>query len=402
MAVRKNFYLVIFFLVSLVFILSIFSAIYLYAQGQPEESKNLPKLIIFYSPTCHKCIKIKETIIPKIDNEFKDKILIEYRDISNIQDYKFLLGLQEKYKVDIEMVLPIFFIEGKFLNGKQKIEKNLRKIVLDSLASLPQKEVLPQIDLTECFRRFKPLAIISAGLTDGINPCAFTVIVFFISFLALQGYRKKELIIIGLSFIFAVFLTYLLLGLGIFNFLYTLKGFRIFSKIFNTGIGIFSIFLGVLALYDFFKFRKTKETEGLFLQLPTTVKNRIHSVIGLFYRRPKAQLSQVVKPHILRLLLSALVSGFLVSLLEAVCTGQLYLPTITFVLKTTRLKLEALIYLLFYNLLFIVPLFIIFLFALFGTTSEQFSRFLKKNLAAIKILMAILFFGLGIFLLWRG
>jgi threonine/homoserine/homoserine lactone efflux protein len=51
--------------------------------------------------------------------------------------------------------------------------------------------------------------------------------------------------------------------------------------------------------------------------------------------------------------------------------------------------------------MFIVPLLIIFLFALLGVTSEQFSKFLKKHLLMIKILMAALFFALGIFLIWR-
>jgi cytochrome c biogenesis protein CcdA len=99
--------------------------------------------------------------------------------------------------------------------------------------------------------------------------------------------------------------------------------------------------------------------------------------------------------------LSALTVGFLVSVLEAVCTGQVYLPTITFVLKATPLKLHALGYLALYNIMFIVPLFVIFLFALLGATSEDFSRFMKRHLAAIKLLMAVLFFALGIFLLWR-
>jgi len=113
------------------------------------------------------------------------------------------------------------------------------------------------------------------------------------------------------------------------------------------------------------------------------------------------QRSENFKRDIPRLVLSALITGFLVSLLEAVCTGQTYLPTITFVLKTTHLRLQALVYLLLYNLMFVVPLFIIFLFALWGVTSEQFSKFLRKHLLLIKLLMAALFFGLGIYLIWR-
>jgi hypothetical protein len=62
--------------------------------------------------------------------------------------------------------------------------------------------------------------------------------------------------------------------------------------------------------------------------------------------------------------------------------------------------LQAAGYILLYNVMFILPLFIIFLLALWGVTSEQFSGFLKKNLAAIKIIMAALFFSLGVLLVY--
>jgi len=367
--------------------------------GQAPENH---KLIIFHSPGCHKCIETKTKLIPDIEKEFKGRIQIEYRDIADIEDYKLLLSLKEKYRSKIENILPVFYFQGHFLNGTGKIKEGLRTLISQSLSQGPQgKQGLPSIDLIAYFRTFEPFAVISAGLTDGINPCAFTVIVFFISFLSLQGYRRRELIIIGLTFIFAVFITYLAIGLGLFSFLYKLSGFWLISRIFNLTVGILSIILGFLALYDFFKFKKTGQTEGLLLQLPAAVKNRIHFIIGMHYRKAKEGASETPKVHILRLALSALIVGILVSILEAVCTGQVYLPTITFVLKTSHFKLQALWYLILYNIMFIVPLFIILLFALLGVTSEQFSRILKKHLSAIKILMAILFFGLGIFLLWR-
>jgi hypothetical protein len=227
--------------------------------------------------------------------------------------------------------------------------------------------------------------------------------VFFISFLTLQGYRKKELLVIGLTFILTVFLTYILVGIGIFGFLYRMKNFWLVAKAFNYSIGIFSIILGIAALYDFFKFKQTESSDGLLLQLPRAVKNQIHSVIGLYYRKTKdGQVNSVSNPKVLRLALSALATGFLVSLLEAVCTGQTYLPTISFILKAAPLKMQALGYLLLYNLMFILPLAAIFVFSLWGVTSGQFTKVLKKNLLAVKVLMALLFFGLGIFLIWRA
>ena len=372
-----------------------------FARGQNTEIYRR-KLIVFYSPGCHECTKARNELIPKLQEEFKDQLQVEYRNIDKLEDYMFLLSLMKRHNVDIEIVTPVFYIDGSFLNGSQDFKNKLKSIIAKAL-NVPYKEKgLPAVDLFEHFKSFRIPAIVSAGLIDGINPCAFTVIVFFISFLALQGYKKKELIVIGLAFIFAVFLTYLLIGLGMFNFLYQLRSFWLVTKIVNISVGIFSIVLGALAVYDFFKFKKTLQTEGLILQLPPAIKNRIHSIIGMHYRKSKEANGQSARPHIFILLISTLITGFLVSILEAVCTGQVYLPTIVFVLKTTPFALKALGYLVLYNLMFIGPLFIIFLFALSGATSQQFSKFLKKHLGLIRILMAFLFFALGIFLLWKA
>lgn len=382
--------------------ISIFITGFAYGQGHRHQ---LRKLIVFYSPGCHRCIQVKNEIMPEIEREFKDRIKVEYRDITDKENYALLLSLKEEYKVKIKNVWPVFYFEGYFLNAEGQVKDGLKIIIAKALKMpLKDKPGLPVVDLISHFKTLTPFIVISGGLLDGINPCAFTVIVFFISFLTLQGYRKRESVVIGLFFIFAVFLTYFLMGFGLFEFLYRLESFWIIRRIFIFSLGIFCIILGILAVYDFLKFKKTQKTEGLALQLPAAVKNQIHRVIGLYYRKTKgSQLlkQEVLQKSILRLVLSALITGFLVSILEAVCTGQTYIPIITFVREKTYLKLQAIGYLLLYNIMFIVPLLVIFLFALLGVSSEQFSRFLKKNLLTVKILMAILFFGLGVFLVWR-
>jgi cytochrome c biogenesis protein CcdA len=367
-----------------------------------DESKLDPsQLIIFYSPGCHQCMQVKQEVMPAIEKEFKDKIIFEYRDVSQIENYKMLLGLLQADPAGLKFQVPLFYLEGKFLSAEGQLRDNLQNFIAAGIKRDSALRLDP-VDLVAHFKSFVPAAVVFAGLIDGINPCAFTVIVFFISFLALQGYRKKELIFIGLAFIFAVFLTYLGIGLGIFNFFYSLSGFWAVSRLFNIIIGTLSIIFGVFAIYDFIEFRKTGSTQGLIQQLPLAVKKHIHEVVGFFYRKSLQEKQQKSKPALGKLLFSALITGFLVSLLEAVCTGQVYLPTISFVLKSTTLKLEALGYLLLYNFMFIAPLVVIFVLALLGTSSQQFSGFLKKHLGLIKILMVILFFGLGIYLFWRA
>jgi len=365
--------------------------------------KDVPTLFVFHSLSCHKCIQAKNEIIPVIEKEYQGKVIIKYYDIADIRNYSLLIGFRDKYDKAADLTVPVFFMGTKFLKDKSDLKNNLRNFINSSVVLDQADNNSPQADLSSYFKDVKLLAILGAGLTDGINPCAFTVIVFFISYLALQGYRKRELIVIGSTFILAVFLTYFFIGIGLFNFLYNLKSFWFLIRIFNLSIGVLSIILGFIALYDLYKLKKTNSAENLILQLPKVLKNQIHSVIGLHYRKSKAKgADEEAKLSLARLSLSALVTGFLVSILEAVCTGQLYLPTLAFMLRTEEFRLRAFSYITIYNIMFILPLLIIFLLALFGVTSVQFANFFKKNLSKVKILMAFVFFSLGLFLIWKG
>jgi hypothetical protein len=369
-----------------------------------EKSSDLPVLMVFYSPACHGCIKVKSEIMPEIEKESEGKYLVGYYNIEEIENFKLLVSLKEKHNVTLSNDMPVFYFNGTFLNGEAEIGKTWKDFLARSSLAMEGagKHDLPQVDLVSRFKEFKLLAVSGAGLIDGINPCAFTVLVFFISFLALQGYVKRELIAIGASFIFAVFIAYLLIGIGVFSFLYKMQGFKVVIKIANMAIGGLTILFGILSLYDFFKFKATGKTDGLVLQLPKAVKERIHRVIGTHYRVDRQGRKSAERKHLWFLILSALTTGFLISILEAVCTGQTYLPIIAFILKTTDLKLQALIYLIIYNFMFVVPLIVIFVFALFGATSAHFAGFLKRHLALIKIFMALLFFCLGFFLIAKA
>ncbi len=383
------------------FILFYFLAL-LPASGK-EPSGGLPRLIFFHATGCHDCLKVRSELMPRLEREFKGKVEIEYLDIADIDNYKILLGLKQRFGITGTLHLPVVFINGQLISGVAQVEKSLESLIETALsAPSPGTWLTGPVDLVSLFLSFTPLAVIGAGLIDGINPCAFAVIIFFISFLALQGYKKRELGIIGFFFILAVFLAYLLIGLGLFGFLFRLKGFWLVARAINLSIGLFSLLLGSLALYDFFKFKKTGSSEGQLLQLPPALKNRIHSVIGVRFRKPLDAESAPSFTAVARLALGTFVTGFLVAVLEAVCTGQVYLPTIIFVMKTSSLKIQALGYLLLYNLMFVLPLCAVFLGAMLGTTSQELSKVFKRYFPAVKLAMVLLFFGLGIYLVWRA
>lgn len=258
-------------------------------------------------------------------------------------------------------------------------------------------EVSPEVMLKR-FGSFNLLTMVGAGLVDGINPCAFTVLVFFISFLSFVGYKRQQIVILGSFFILAVFLTYILIGVGLFEFFRRLEFFYSLSWIVYLLTAILALFLGVLSLYDYWIFKKTGDAERIKLRLPDLVKQQIHKVIReKTDPRGRLDLKAVSK---LKLALAALSSGFIVSILESVCTGQMYLPTILYVLGFSKgFNLKAMGYLLLYNLMFILPLVGIFILGLFGMTSGGFAKLANRHLAKVKVFTAAVFFGLGIGLL---
>ena len=364
-----------------------------YCQGNTLKSS---KLIFFYSPRCHNCLRVAKEMTRLTGAGFKDNIEVEYLNVDAIKNYKLLLSLEELYKSKIRNILPVVYFKGHFINGRGDIKRNLKALLNMPATAVAgdDSETLPKIDLVKRFNSFTLPAIIVIGLVDGVNPCAITVIVFFMSFLAFHGYQKREIAVTGLVFILSVYLTYCLMGLGIFESLYRLKGFWLLTKTVNITVGIISIIFGFCALHDFIQYRKTGSTDGLMLSLPRWIKNLIHRIIGAHYRGGSKAIAGLV--------ISALITGFLVSILEAVCVAKIYLPTIVFVLKTTGLKLKAIAYLLLYNLLFVVPLLIIFTFAITGTSVVQFQKVLRGHLGIVKILMGVVFLVLGIFLIWKA
>jgi len=87
----------------------------------------------------------------------------------------------------------------------------------------------------------------------------------------------------------------------------------------------------------------------------------------------------------------AFFAGFVISLLELACTGQVYLPTIIFVMGHPDMQGRAFFYLVLYNLASILPLIVVFGLAYVGTTCQQLGRFIHRRTAMIKLATAVPF-----------
>ena len=181
------------------------------------------------------------------------------------------------------------------------VEKYLSTGVASRLSEAERKTDDAESEIVKRFSAFGTLAVAGAGLLDGINPCAFATIVFFISYMSLVGRERKEMLIAGGAFAAAVFVTYLLMGMGALKFLSFLNEFSVIAKCVYLLAAIGTFTLAFLSLYDAIKARQGKVKE-MSLQLPKSLKLRIHKVI-----REQTRTSGVI--------IGALAIGFAISAL---------------------------------------------------------------------------------------
>jgi cytochrome c biogenesis protein CcdA len=91
-------------------------------------------------------------------------------------------------------------------------------------------------------------------------------------------------------------------------------------------------------------------------------------------------------------------AGVVISLLELACTGQVYLPTILYMLRAG--ESGAVGHLLIYNLAFVAPLVVVFALAWSGMRNDALIRFQAKHTVKVKVLTGVLFLVLAAFLLF--
>ena len=371
--------------------------------AKPSLKSFTAELAYFYQKGCPKCDRVN--VLLKYIVKKYPQLNIKEIDLNTPDGKRLNETLANRIRLPAEkrLIAPSIFIGNDYLPPDEitesRVEVLMQKYGQKSLSvsaseskptlTTPTPSLSPTQEETKkaeesIVGRYKSLGvltIVSAGLIDGINPCAFATLIFFISYLSFVGRKRKEILLVGLGFSSAVFATYLLIGFGILSFVQHLSFLPLFSRIIYILTIAFALVLGILSLYDYIQLKQGRPSE-MKLQLPDFLKKRIHQAI-----REESKST--------RYFLAAITAGFIISLLEFTCTGQVYLPTILFVINVPSLRTSAISYLVLYNLMFIVPLLIIFGVTYWGVTSEQLASFLKRRASSIKLLTSLLFFALA-------
>jgi hypothetical protein len=351
-----------------------------------DDGKPVVDMDYYYSPSCAQCRKFINSTIPELEKKLNIHINLNKKDIYDPEMYEEYIPRLSKLG-EKERAIPILFLGNKVLQGGKEIDEKLEGEITAYLKNrgndTPGATDTPgDTDLSD---KMAILPAISAGLLDGINPCAFATLISLLTALALAGKRKNEILILGIFFTLSVFTTYFLVGLGVFKAIQAASSFGIVAIIIHwVLVGVLVVFAG-LSLYDYYLI-KVGRTKEMILQLPDSFKKRIQKTIKTRIRSAT-------------IVLSSISLGFLVSLFELGCTGQVYFPFITVYVLKIEQEAFGYILLLIYNLGFILPLVAVFGVTYSGISSKKITKLFQKHMSIVKLLLAVLFIALAIYMI---
>ena len=242
-----------------------------------------------------------------------------------------------------------------------------------------------EIPSTNISSQWTFLTVLLAGLADGFNPCAFSIIIVLAGILAVGGRKRRARMLGGWAFCIASFLTYMAMGLGLMRLIRALESLRTVYDVVMALLSLSLFVLAALSVRDAFRYRKAKVPSAITLQLPDRVKRLIRVVAETSWSGPAV-------------VITGFGCGFLVTLLDSLCTGQIYVPVLALISREAE-AWRSFMLLAVYNLAFIAPLIVIFILAAKGADSERMSRWSKRNVFPSKIAMGFVFVILGVLVL---
>jgi glutaredoxin len=362
-----------------------------------EQSKKTTDQIqveIYSTPGCSYCKKLKGKILPDIINKHNLNVHIHEFLLSDKENYERFVLLENKLNSRGNK-LPAVVAGGKIFGGEKIIESDLENYlaVLKDTPSIGQSLELPvkngalaKQEVSGRINSMKVIPIIVAALLDGINPCAFAGIIFLVAYLSMVQKRSfQEVFWTGIMYILGIFVIYFLIGVGLAKVFVALSVLKYVSKTIYIIMGCLTLVLSYYSFQDYFALKAAEEGKDskVTLQLPAWLKLKIHDFIHKY-------------SNVKYLIPFGFCLGVVVSFLEFFCTGQIYLPTIMYMVSIPEMAVKAVFYLLLYTFVFTLPLVVIFIMVLISSKSGRMQAMSRKQVQIIKLLTGFLFLLLSI------
>ncbi|HOW73060.1 MAG TPA: hypothetical protein PKY77_20890 [Phycisphaerae bacterium] len=343
--------------------------------------------VFFFTPGCRLCGPAKDAV-RQAQESHPGRIAVEWVDLSDpvhgAARAARLFAMLDRHGVKDTPELALF-VEGRCLAGGEKIIAGADAAFTAALEGRPRQGEPAQVRVN----RTGFWAVSMAALADGFNPCAFATVVLLVSMMATAGRTRREVLTIGLAFVIGVYASYFLIGLCLYGILNRLSHFSLVADlVYYLAFGLCVVF-AALSIWDAWIVRRGAAPKDMILRLPEGLRTRLQLHMSRGVRARGALFAAV------------LLTAGIVSLIESLCTGQVYFPVIAGLVRDEATRGHGLLLLAWYNLVFVLPLAGVLALAMAGVSSERLARFSRNHLSWAKMGLAMAFILMAAWM-WPG
>jgi len=217
------------------------------------------------------------------------------------------------------------------------------------------------------------------ALADSVNPCAIAVLTMvLVSILIANPSKKRNVLFSGLAFVSAIFIGYMVYGTILINFFSMFAGWLRDNSIYvYKSLAVLAMVIGALNIKDFF----TYKPGSVGTEMPLFMRPKVKKII-----------KNITSPT------GAFIIGFVVTLFLLPCTIGPYIVASGLLSEIGFIK--AIPWLIYYNLLFVIPMLIITIIVYLGFARVQdVSGWKERNIKKLHLIAGILLFIVGVSLL---
>ncbi len=346
-------------------------------------------LLLFTTYSCEECEEARE-FLSRLQEE-EDFLMDECNIVEgdNVTAFKNCLSVwgypQEEGKV------PAVFTGKEALFGANEIKEKLPAILEEGQADAKELETRLSKSLNageEDGSGPSLLAILGAGLLSGFNPCSISMLLMLFSILLTS---HSSVLKNGLVYLAGKYAVYLGLGCGIYFAASQINENLLsrYSRVVDWIIVALFLVAALLNFLDFLNVRK-EQYGKVRMQLPQKLRRFNHKLI---------RHAQGAEGVFLTLLVLGL--GIAVSVGEFFCTGQIYMASILYLLRSGGSLARNLLALLLYVTAMSIPSAVIVVIIHLTKGTGKVSQFMLDHLAGIKLLNTGLFILYAIYFILR-
>jgi cytochrome c biogenesis protein CcdA/glutaredoxin len=333
------------------------------------------ELDFFYGSGCPHCAALRESL-QRMQQRYPELRVREHEVYFDRENARLFERVARGYRVGIEGVPTAFVGDVAAVGYSPEIEVRLEEAVRGCIArgcASPLSRAVagapPALTVS---------AVVAGAAVDSINPCEFAVLIMLVAAILGAGGRRRALAA-GLAYSLSVFISYYLMGLGMYS---AVQAAGVTHALY-LGIAWLAILMGLFNLKDFLWYGK-----WFAMEVPQAWRPALKGMVQGVTSVP-----------------GAFLVGFAVSLFLLPCTSGPYV-VILGLLARTATRAEAALWLLLYNVIFVLPMLLITAALHFGwTTTERLEEWRNRSLRGLHLVAGIvlLLLGLGMLAwLWLG